>query len=171
MGDRLNFTRSKTLKLKSMKTKTTLPEKIARKFSALLLAELGARTLAQVNKRNFPHEKCETPKTCASHEFCDPNETMARAFRSLGLHAPGDRPAWTKAAANAKGELWGAAWTLAKVSRFYLPRMGRPARKVAGVELKLTVKPATRAAMIRKAGSPRKLGVLCDATFSKGGAA
>ena len=75
---------------------------MARTFSGLLRDELTAGQMSSVIERN----RAETDRNvCHSHDFCDANMTMARAFRLVGQD-PADNA------------LWDAAWNAAKQAEF-----------------------------------------------------
>lgn len=85
-------------------------EKIARAFSARVLKYIGPKKLALAVKRNATpeYEDC-----CATHDFCDANVFMDRAFRavtgkSIRLQNDADRALWNK------------AWSLAQSRKFFL---------------------------------------------------
>jgi len=94
---------------------TTLPERVARIFSALLQAELGFPTVEEIvgtnNERN--------DDTCASHDFCDANVFMSMAFTLTGHTDP---TPWDDTAT----DLWNAAWAIAKTNKFYLNALLEP---------------------------------------------
>lgn len=86
---------------------------MADKFVTLLKETLGPDTYAQVIARNMTieYEGC-----CASHDFCDANEVMDAAFKSLAgfstCDTGGDGIGCMSEECTA---LWNEAWTLAKV--------------------------------------------------------
>lgn len=79
---------------------------LAREFSRRLRAELSPTTLEEVIRRNLSNP----PGVCASHDFCDPNETMDAAAAVLGVDPMTDEGsvAWTR------------AWNIAKATNFQL---------------------------------------------------
>lgn len=79
---------------------------LAREFSRRLRAELSPETLAEVNRRNLSNP----PGVCASHDFCDPNETMGEAAESLGVDPMTDEGS----------VVWTHAWNIAKATNFQL---------------------------------------------------
>jgi hypothetical protein len=90
-------------------TTTTQTEQLARQFSAGLLAEIGADNLAQVIEINA---NSDNPSECATHDYCDANQTMIDAFENL-FNKPLDILDYDQSF------LIDAAWTLAKTMRFY----------------------------------------------------
>ena len=82
-------------------------ERIARVFSALLMAELGFPVVEEIvgenNRRN--------DDTCASHDHCDANEYMAFAFTLTGRDSDPD---------TVDRDLWSAAWETAKTNEFFI---------------------------------------------------
>lgn len=88
---------------------TTTTEQLARQFSAGLLAEIGAENLAQAVEINA---NSSNPNACATHDFCDANQTMIDALETLAsqpLALDDD---------NQSG-LINVAWDLANAQRFY----------------------------------------------------
>jgi hypothetical protein len=78
---------------------------MAKIFSGLLRDELTAGQMASVIELN----RAETSRSiCHSHDFCDANMTMARAFRLLGEDT-------------SDNALWDAAWDAAKEAEFFVP--------------------------------------------------
>lgn len=92
-------------------------EKLAREFSRQLLKRIGIKQLVEANRRNAARGN----DSCASHDFCDANVIMERAFRTAIGRAPlpKDGPM-----TDATVTLWNAAWTLAKTNSFYVE--GKP---------------------------------------------
>lgn len=84
------------------------PLMLARKFSELLLAEIGAASLRAAVERNGRPEYKEHD-SCATHDFCDANMVMLAAFESLGTPVNNDAP-----------QLWNDAWTQAKLNGFFM---------------------------------------------------
>ena len=82
---------------------------LAKEFSHELQGELGA-DIFKVICRNL---RAPFSTTCASHDFCDANEVMAKAFKTVmgrEINLQSDYDKW----------IWGMAWTLAKNSAFYI---------------------------------------------------
>lgn len=95
-----------------MSTNTTdTDNRLARKFAALLRRDIGAKKLAEVNRRNA--RKGRHPGVCHSHDFCDANETMAEAFAEVAGRQPDVQD-------DADCAQWGRAWNLAKARRFFV---------------------------------------------------
>lgn len=84
------------------------PEILARKFSQLLLAEIGRENLITVIERN----KTISAGCCASHDFCDANMVMDAAFKTV----TGKKINTQKDEAV---ELWNQAWDIARTTQFY----------------------------------------------------
>lgn len=84
-------------------------EQIARQFSVRLLCYLGADKLAEVNRRNSSRQ----PGVCHSHDFCDANVFMARAYRA----ATGKQMRCNN---NDDCIVWGNAWDIAIAANFYV---------------------------------------------------
>lgn len=85
---------------------------IGRKFSELLISEIGTRNIKEAIKRNVAYRKDEV-KVCASHDFCDANMVMLDAFRHfLGGEAFPDT--------DAECGIWGDAWDYACDNDFFL---------------------------------------------------
>src|SRR5688572_31563814 len=91
-------------------------EALASRFCEIINEWLHPKQLAEVNRRN------KTPdyvQCCATHDFCDPNEAMAQAFREvmgreclLPMNEPGE------AELQADCDLMNEAWTIAKARGF-----------------------------------------------------
>lgn len=96
----------------------TLPERVAAVFAARLSDDLEEREMAEVVWRNAAETNANV---CHSHDFCDANTCMLRAFEQMGLRSPveGDangsleNPESEKAIA-----LCSDAWGIAKSSWF-----------------------------------------------------
>lgn len=101
-----------------MTDRRTLPntDQLARRFSAMLLEDLGKDLMARVNERNAQPEYAETD-SCASHDFCDANMVMLAAIESFGFT---DDDVFENDCDNPLQKLWNEAWTLAKTNKFYL---------------------------------------------------
>lgn len=88
-------------------------ERVARRFSAVLLEWLGPADMAEVVRRNATDEY--RPSACASHDFCDANVAMQHAMEdvlALGRDALQlEEPTI---------EIWDAAWNRAVDRGFYL---------------------------------------------------
>lgn len=84
----------------------TLTERVARRFSIVLLGWLGHRTMELVNMRN---EQQTDKSICHSHDFCDANQAMIDALEANGIEWSTDQI-----------DLCNAAWDLAKANRFYV---------------------------------------------------
>lgn len=98
--------------------------KLAREFSAELVREIGidkARAAAKLND--------ESPGAawCASHDFCDANEVMLTAFktvtgREFSLNFDETSPDFKQTERD--NDLINAAWSEAKKNRFYVGMFG-----------------------------------------------
>jgi hypothetical protein len=83
-------------------------EKLAKKFSQLLIDEIGRFKVCRVNKRNSR----ETNKhICHSHDFCDANQVMIDASGLSNAELDNIENLW---------EHFSEAWSLAKQNQFYL---------------------------------------------------
>lgn len=90
--------------------------KLAREFSAQLLADIGAENLKKVLQAN---DKEKDKTVCASGEYCDSNITMLEAFSKLfsrEVELDGETKQGEK-----DMELWNKAWDTAKQFRFFYP--------------------------------------------------
>lgn len=88
-------------------------ENVARKFSELLLAELGRETLLKIVHENMSEEN---PEICHSHDFCDANEVMNDALEWF------DFELYSDSGLNQETEkVFSAAWKIAKANNFFLP--------------------------------------------------
>jgi hypothetical protein len=85
--------------------------KIAVQFSKRLLAYCGRENL---NKAWVLNATDPDKEVCHSHDFCDANVFMMRAYRAV----TGKKPNTTSDDVIA---IWNAAWDIAKQNRFYLP--------------------------------------------------
>ncbi len=100
-------------RLKRAAGDAALRQRIAKEFSRLLLAEIGRESLAEVVRLNGDGSG---GTSCASHDFCDPNELMDAAMNKYGYGS--DR--WPDSAALADhAALWSASWAEAKRRRFW----------------------------------------------------
>lgn len=98
-------------------------EAMARRFSELLLDEIGETRLSAVNERNGTDAFYRTSDTCASHDFCDANMVMEAAFRHImgrDPWMPCDREEGkcTEDDEQADVHAWNAAWEKAKARQF-----------------------------------------------------
>lgn len=83
-------------------------ERLARAFAAELITELGPNTVKRVVELN----RTVPAGVCASHDFCDANMTMERAFRAaMGREIDLD--------SDAESVLWSEAWDMAKTNNFW----------------------------------------------------
>lgn len=85
-------------------------EALARAFVAQLQADISPDDLAAVKARNAT-DKYQWP-VCASHDFCDANETMAAAF--LQVMGRPILPEDDSGMTDSDCALWGDAWQKAK---------------------------------------------------------
>ena len=86
-----------------------IPAKLAAAFRRSLRGAIGARLLARVDALNVKEFR---PNVCHSHDFCDANVYMARAFRrvvgrEIDLQSDDDVTLW--AVAWSRFKLEGAA--------------------------------------------------------------
>jgi hypothetical protein len=83
--------------------------RLAARFTELLQDELSPKQLREVRRTNRTPEYQDG--SCASHNFCDANEPMAKAYRyATGQEfEPGNEAA---------ADLWSTAWDLAKADEF-----------------------------------------------------
>lgn len=81
-------------------------DRVAAKFRALLVEDLTADELAEMDRRNAAQTD---PNICHSHDFLDANDVMAAAFEAVAGCAP-DPDCEVVARA------WGNAWEIAKTS-------------------------------------------------------
>lgn len=92
------------------KTYSQDPAAVAREFSARVLKYIGADNMREVIRLNATADYAGN--VCASHDFCDANVFMARAFRAV-----------TGKAINLQDQnhltLWGNAWSVAKENKFF----------------------------------------------------
>ena len=89
----------------------TQVEKIAKSFSMILKLWLGTATVREIARLNAT---ASYAKACATHDFCDPNEAMLRAFEINSVTHPAeseDRP---------NLDIWDAAWEIARQNQFYV---------------------------------------------------
>jgi hypothetical protein len=92
---------------------TITPETLAADFSAVLRRWLTADEMAQVLALN--KQEAGT-NVCHSHDFCDANMAMLKAFEDLGGDLDLEDQDQVK--------LWNAAWDIAKASGFGAPLEG-----------------------------------------------
>jgi hypothetical protein len=87
----------------------TQTEQVARRFAALLRETLTPVEVGEVVIRNRQNDYVDC---CASHDFCDANEVMARAIadvtgREVDVQDEGQRLLWNEAWDMARGnEFW-----------------------------------------------------------------
>lgn len=105
----------------------TVTQRLAAAFSVCLLEDIGPDNLAEAVRLNAASRAAGDLTSCASHNYCDANMTMERAFNQVfgrDSYMPSD---WeeagtcTEAQCNADLDLWNAAWTKAKRARFDAP--------------------------------------------------
>lgn len=87
-----------------------LPDRLAAAFVLQLWQDIGAADMAQVRARNT--SPAYAWPICASHDFCDANETMAAAFlQVMGRDSlPDDGEGMTQEDC----DLWNQAWQIAR---------------------------------------------------------
>lgn len=84
--------------------------KLARKFSEVLLEWCGPKELKAMNARNILEKD---KSVCHSHDFCDANLAMIEACESLGIRWENDLNS------NDYNSTVDKAWNLAKKNQFY----------------------------------------------------
>lgn len=84
---------------------------LAREFSNSLKKKLSKEELKELVLRNRTET---TPGICHSHDFCDANMLLHEVFLKHGMDIAdeGGRERW--------GEMWDAAWNLAKSKEFWI---------------------------------------------------
>jgi len=82
--------------------------KVAKKFSQLLLVEIGKAKLAKAVKRNRAQKD---PNVCHTHDFCDANVVMHHALGTCKVIR-------TKLSIANASKLWDEAWGMAKKAEF-----------------------------------------------------
>lgn len=91
----------------------TLPDadRLAGAFAVQLWQDIGAANMAMVKATNATPEFAGDT-ICASHNYCDANESMADAFREIMGRdiLPDDDSGMT----DADCDLWNRAWSIAK---------------------------------------------------------
>jgi hypothetical protein len=92
---------------------------VARKFSELLLRDIGASNLDEVNLRNAVHAKQGDNGICASHDFCDANMTMLEAMAEVLDTDENEICGGPDGMSDATNALWIAAWDEAKANKFW----------------------------------------------------
>ena len=125
-----------------MKHKDDLIEGIAREFSKGLLKELGQELVEQiVNDNELLNLKVtrSEEKFCSSHDHCDANMVMLRAFRTVMNRVPlflMSENDVDQSLRDEEMELFNSAWTTASKNRFWLPvkyKIQKPARHFASI--------------------------------------
>lgn len=101
-----------------MTDRRTLPnaDQLARRFSAMLIEDLGKGIVQVITERN-EQPAYDGTCSCASHDFCDANMVMLAAVESFGFT---DDDVFENDCDNPLANLWGEAWNLAKTNKFYL---------------------------------------------------
>ena len=89
------------------------PEILARAFSEQLIKDIGYAKVKEVNARNAVETN---PDVCASHDFCDANMTMLRAFERVTGKAEHE----LNFESQAEMDLWNSAWSIAKQNNFFI---------------------------------------------------
>ncbi len=92
--------------------------RVAAEFSKRISADLGTETMAKVRAANA----ARNDGSCATHDYCNSNETMIEAMFACGLPFSGESD-WDKFAANPSyaesfNRIWNDSWDLAKLSGF-----------------------------------------------------
>ena len=87
-------------------------ERIGKMFVKCLKNVINEHQFEEVRSRNWDET---VQDTCHSHDFCDANVVMTRAFHICGFCTPADisEPDLEKAKGRAT-ELWNSAWEEAK---------------------------------------------------------
>ena len=88
-------------------------EILARAFSEQLIKDIGYAKVKEVNARNAVETN---PDVCASHDFCDANMTMLRAFERVTGKAEHE----LNFESQAEMDLWNSAWSIAKQNNFFI---------------------------------------------------
>jgi hypothetical protein len=83
-------------------------EKLAKKFSQLLIDEVGRFKVCRINRLNRNEKNKDI---CHSHDFTDANEIMLAAREELGIEFPNHDDEW---------DVLSEAWGLAKTNNFYI---------------------------------------------------
>jgi len=87
-------------------------EKIARRFSKILLHWLGIEKMYEVVKQNQKYQQDGITNICASHDYCDANMAMDKAMEDCSIDFSLQNDEHVK--------LWNDAWSLAKSNEFYI---------------------------------------------------
>jgi hypothetical protein len=87
---------------------------LARQFSQELLACLGIKKLRAASAANIAGGHHLSDVLCHTHDYCDANELMARAYETITGGEPDVQDPNVCA-------LWNSAWQAAKARDFYLP--------------------------------------------------
>lgn len=97
-------------------------EPLARKFSEMLLNDLGHRTMIEICARNDDARAADQVHTCASHDFCDANMVMLAAVESLDIRDDAGQPVDVEYLVDDTNAntLWNSAWNMAVDNRFWL---------------------------------------------------
>ncbi len=85
----------------------TIAERVAKRFAALMCAQLGAMKLLEIDFRNAVERN---PEVCHSHDFIDANVVMYDAMRHEGVST------WLQD--EAAMAIWNNAWNLVKECGF-----------------------------------------------------
>lgn len=99
---------------------------LSHEFSRIINEWLTTEEIIEINKRNATPEYANS---CATHEFCDPNEAMLMAFSKV----------YGKEFTLTKGnmKLWNSAWDLSKANGFNVMHFYkitiRQGRKIQGI--------------------------------------
>lgn len=88
---------------------------LAGEFCVTLRNELTAEEIAYVNARNAVEPAGSG--VCHSHDYCDANMVMQKAFENLGIPTPVDSD---NPDDDERFGLWNAAWDIAKDAKFAL---------------------------------------------------
>lgn len=101
-----------------MTTQLPTVEQVSEAFRAKMLEELKPALCRLVDETNAARGE---DGTCATHDWCDANEVMDDALKSLGVHMYPEQEDWPddwNGPEQAVVDLWNAAWTHARRAGF-----------------------------------------------------
>jgi hypothetical protein len=86
-------------------------DSLAREFSQSLKSALSSEEMKELVQKNHAET---TQGICHSHDYCDANMVLHEVFMKHGMDIAdeGGRERW--------GEMWDAAWSLAKSNEFWI---------------------------------------------------
>ena len=111
-----------------MKHRDDLIEEIAREFSAELIRELGEEVVRDIQNENETLNLKVTrsdEEYCSSHDHCDANMVMLRAFRKIMKRVPlfiMSENDVDQELRDEEMEMVNSAWTMASKNGFWLPQ-------------------------------------------------